>query len=493
MPAWKFSAVNRETPALHAAVCTAVLQEQMLVRGQSCIVGVSGGADSVALLHVLRALAPQWDLRLTAAHLNHCLRGQESERDQAFVRDLCAGWGIPLLTEAVAVGPLARRQGCSVEECARAERYAFFERCAAAVGADCIATAHTLSDSVETALLNLTRGTALRGLCGIPPVRFTAQGRKVIRPLIDCTRAQVEAYCAEHSLAFVTDSTNLTEAYTRNRLRHRVIPLLQEQNPAFARSMGGTMQALRADADYLDELAREALAALPAGANRYRRAPLRDLAPPLRRRVLLLLLQQRGVPVSRLRLEQLEQLLWQGGKVQLSGGWFCRCEGEWLEFLAAQDARSRSKPFAQQQLELKPPFSEAVFNVFSDKKLRIISQEYEGFEENRNSFKKVLKNALDYDKIKGIVILRQRLPGDSIALAGRGCTKSLKKLFNEAGLTERQRQRTLVLADAQGLLWVEGFGAAQTVQPGGQTRGVLLLEVLEGPGASAAEVKPPDF
>ncbi|KAA3379260.1 tRNA lysidine(34) synthetase TilS [Akkermansia muciniphila] len=169
----------------------------MLKKGDSVLVCLSGGADSVSLLSVLRQLSGPWALTLYACHLNHCLRGEEARRDEDFVRALCKEWGVPLTVGREDVGKFAKESGRSVEEAAREVRYALFAKEAGRLGAK-IATAHTLSDDVETVLFHVTRGTGLSGLCGIPPVRGN-----IIRPLLCCTRREVEAYLAEEGLSYV--------------------------------------------------------------------------------------------------------------------------------------------------------------------------------------------------------------------------------------------------------------------------------------------------
>ena len=212
-------------------------QHNMLSPGDHVVVGLSGGADSVALLHWLCGLRDELRLALTAAHVNHGLRGEESDADEAFCRKICVRWQVPIEVRRVEFAKFT-------EEAGRDARYAFF----ASLGGGRVALAHTLSDRAETFLLNVARGTSLRGLCSIPPVR----GR-IIRPLIDCTRAQVEGYCAAQGLEYRRDSTNEDNAYRRNYLRNEVLPKLG-WNPEQLRRM---FAALEADEAYLAEQAAE--------------------------------------------------------------------------------------------------------------------------------------------------------------------------------------------------------------------------------------------
>ena len=195
----------------------------MINKGDTVIAALSGGADSVALLYVLYSLKNELGFSLAACHVNHNLRGEESDGDERFVRRMCRFLDIPLYVASIKVNDL-RQKHDSLEECARRLRYEFFDSISRG---KLIATAHTASDNCETILINMVRGTALSGICGIPVKRDN-----IIRPLLYNTRGDIERYCTENSLDYVTDSTNLSDDYTRNKIRHKVVPLLREINPA---------------------------------------------------------------------------------------------------------------------------------------------------------------------------------------------------------------------------------------------------------------------
>ena len=195
-------------------VVRALQQYSMLNQGDSVIVALSGGADSVALLNVICSFKEKYNLKIYAAHLNHGIRGEEAERDENFCKILCDKLNIELFTKRINIRQLAKVQKISEELCGRNERYSFFENLSRRLNAK-IATAHTASDNAETVLFNLARGSSLGGISGILPVRDN-----IIRPLIYVTRAEVEQYCKENNLDYVTDSTNLTDDYTRNHIRH---------------------------------------------------------------------------------------------------------------------------------------------------------------------------------------------------------------------------------------------------------------------------------
>ena len=196
-------------------------ENELIAPGATLVCAVSGGKDSVCLLHVMLSLQKELSITVEAAHLNHQLRSAESDRDEAFVRNLCDSLGVRLTVSRADVLSRCKQTGESVEEAARVLRYQFFESLGKPV-----ATAHTQDDNLETVLLNLVRGTALRGLCGIPPKR----GR-IIRPMLCVSRAEVTAYLEQHALSHVEDSSNASSLPLRNRLRHEVVPLLARENP----------------------------------------------------------------------------------------------------------------------------------------------------------------------------------------------------------------------------------------------------------------------
>ena len=227
----------------------------MLPPGSTVICALSGGADSVCLLHWLLSLAAERQLRVCAAHFDHRLRGAESERDAAFAARLCESRGVTLFSGSGDASAWAAERGLGTEEAARELRYAFFEKTAAELPGSRVATAHNADDNAETLLMRLGRGSGLRGLGGIPPVRGI-----YIRPLLQTERSTILRYLRENELEWVEDSTNGEDAYTRNRLRHRVLPLLREEYPGFVRSVSACAERLREDEAYLSA---QAAALLP--------------------------------------------------------------------------------------------------------------------------------------------------------------------------------------------------------------------------------------
>ena len=218
---------------------------QMLSPNDTVVVGFSGGADSMTLLSLMNALKSEYDLNLIAAHVNHGIRGDEAQRDQDFCTEVCNNLGIRLEVLNADVPSIARERGVSEEVAGRDVRYDFFNSLAGESGK--IATAHNANDAVETMIFNLCRGTGLRGLSSIPPIRGN-----IIRPLIECTRAEIEQYITDNNLSYVTDSTNLTDEYMRNRIRHNILPELSLVNENAISNITRCIGTLRDDADYFN-------------------------------------------------------------------------------------------------------------------------------------------------------------------------------------------------------------------------------------------------
>ena len=435
-----------------------------LLSGKEVIVGFSGGADSAALLNLLwEAGAP-----VLAAHLNHGLRGEESDRDEAFVRGFCEERGIPLQVRKRDIGALARERGLGLEECGREERYAFFEElCRECSEGAQIATAHTLSDNLETMLFRLARGTSLEGLCGIPKSR----GR-IIRPLLSCTRRQVEEYCSRKGIDFVTDSTNSDEAYARNRIRAEVIPAFFEINPAAERNAGRLIQSLCMDREFLFGEAEKLLAAAKDESGRgLRLSVLQKAHGSLITRAAGGFLKEAGIPFDHAVLSGTEAIVRAGkGSVNLSGGRKLRAAAGFLKI----EAEGEETPFFSEAVVDENGAIRAEMTLPVGEILRFAVQSAEEMGFPKKIYKNDLIFCVNYDTIIGKLLFRNRLPGDRFGFPGRQGRRLLKKLYSEMGLTFHQRSEALVLADDEGILWAEHLGVSERGKPGSETKRILV-------------------
>ncbi len=392
-----------------------VRQQDMIKKGDHVICAVSGGADSVALLFGMYLLREKLCITLSAAHFNHRLRGAESDRDEAFVRELCARYDIPLTVGSTQV--VSGKKG--LEAAAREARYDFF-----ATLDGKIATAHTADDNAETILMHLVRGTGLRGLGGINPINGN-----VIRPMLMVTRQEVLAFLEEYCLHFVEDSSNKTDDFLRNRLRHRVMPLLKEENPRLAENLSQMAMELREDADALE--AEYPLPELTA---------LKAMSPALRGRMISRFLKENGVcEPERCHIHGVEALIFSekpSARVNLPGGVTIGREYDRLIVLEQRNIAEDVTLLPGTVVEL-PQWGMKV--------------SYIPAEDMINTKEIFTVNAM------GAITLRSRQAGDSLRLNAGTCT--LKKIFIDRKIPAHQRQYIPVVADERGVLGVWGIGA----------------------------------
>ncbi|MBQ9993460.1 MAG: tRNA lysidine(34) synthetase TilS, partial [Clostridia bacterium] len=287
-------------------VLSAIARYSMLEPGDKVAVGLSGGADSTALLHVLAAMREEKGIDLLAIHINHGIRGEEAMRDMTFAQELCEALCVPLTCVMHDIPAEAKRRGIGLEECGRQCRYEQFALLSGERGCK-IATAHTLSDSAETMIFNMTRGCGIGGMRGIPAVRGN-----IIRPLILCSREDIEAYCERNRLPFVTDSTNADTTYSRNRIRHDVIPSLRRINGSFLSAMERLSHSAAEDDECLRALAAERLSEAQTDGG-YIAAKLAALHPALRHRAIIEAISRRtGITPERRHIELLEGCILRG-------------------------------------------------------------------------------------------------------------------------------------------------------------------------------------
>ena len=447
------------------ALC-ALRQYSLFSQGDRIAVGVSGGADSVALLRFLAALRPQFSWDLVVCHIHHGLRGAEADRDECFVRALAEQLGLPCAVSRIDAAALALRDHISVEEAGRMARYAFFAQTAGEGGR--IATAHTLDDSIETVLMNLVRGTGLRGLCGIPRIRGN-----IVRPLLDCTRAEVEDYLGALGQPYCTDSTNLTDDYTRNRIRHDILPRLCELNPNFTGAMARMLPRLTAQQALTDCLAAQSAQQLHAACGGLSRQGLSALPESVCDRLLLRLLEQNRLPVSAAAVERMTETLRTGGKLDLAArSWFFVAQGDLAAVIYAPPGGIPPVPvpLPQEETPVILPFSPQ-----KSLKLTLCNKIVANTSEKFNI--SLLKYAIDCDRIKGYSFMRTRRPGDTFIVGKKQL--SLGEAWAAAGIPALLRPALMVLADEQGVLWAEGIGSSSRAAVTENTKQYVIIECQE--------------
>ncbi len=442
------------------------------LQGKRVIVGFSGGADSVSLLYRLVELKKELEIDLNAFHLNHCLRGEESVRDEIFVRDFCKKYSIPLKVKRLDIASLATENGLSEETCGREERYKFFSEEAGENGI--IATAHTLSDNLETVVFHMIRGTALKGLCGIPQKRGN-----IVRPIIDCSREDVEDYCYRKGLEYVNDSTNFSTDYLRNKIRMEIIPKFYEINPSADQSFMRMKNILQKEEEYLETISSDIFEKMKSD-EKFLLNPLEGKADIFYSRIAAKLLEYYDFPLDFQNVERISSLLKnKKGRQQMNDEFYLSADGEKL-FIESELPKI---PFFEKEIDIEDnlKFEVEYFEKFKDKilkkerKLKILVLD----KKEDIDFKKVYKNllifALDYDTIIGKLSFRQKKEGDKIKVYRRNGTKSLKKLFNEKKINLIDRHKILVVCDNQDIMAIESIGVGERNAITEKTRKVLLI------------------
>ena len=437
-----------------------ILREQLLPRGSHVVLGLSGGADSVCLLQVLTVLKESLALTLTAVHVHHGIRGGEADGDAAFAEAFCRERGVACRTFYADVPAIAAEGGFSEEEAGRRVRYDYFRQVRDAVGADVIATAHHRDDQTETVLLNLCRGSSLRGLTGMRPA-----GHGIIRPLLSVTRAEIEDYLKTQGLSWREDRTNHEMAYTRNRMRGRVLPMLREEiNGGTDLHVARTADLLTDVMDYIDGMAGEAArrvldeTGLDEGYLILREEAFGGLHKVLQREVIRLAFETLSGSAKDLTMTHIEQIRLLCEKPvgkRLTLPYDLRAvkgEGEILLGRAGspalrQDEMPQGQPFEQPPelvlLEVSVPEAVRPALLKDDK----------AFQNPENPYTKWI----DYDTIKDRLIFRKRREGDYMVIAG-GRRKKLRRILIDDKISARRRDALWLLCDGDHVIWIPETG-----------------------------------
>ncbi len=454
----------------------------MLEKGDTVIVGVSGGADSVCLISVLSELKDSMALTLVCAHVNHMFR-ETALRDEQYVQELCARLEIPCHVKRVDVKALAEEAKMSFEEAGRKVRYSFFEELKEEYGEAKIAVAHNKGDCAETMLFHLFRGSHLKGLGGISPVNGC-----VIRPLLDVERDEIEAYLQAKGIAWQTDETNASTEYARNYIRHEILPAADKLCTGVERRLAETASALRETEDYMEERTKEAMIQYCEsrdGGIYISEALTTKEHTVIVSRVLYRALEQISgvakdlgkVHVQDLRglidLQLGRQISLPGGVVayRSAGGILVRKESNVMTVQGGcmTDVHQNVEVATDSRASVAAGVSTAI-GLLSNKDLEageVVQFELEGLGnvrarilinyELKNIPQKTYTKWFDYDKIIKCAVFRKRMEGDYLTINEEGGRKKLKEYFIQEKIPSYKRDEIWILADDQHIIWVPGF------------------------------------
>lgn len=408
-------------------VWKAIKDFKMLENTNCVIIGVSGGIDSVCLLHFFYKNLS--NLKIIAVHIDHNIRGEEGHRDAKFVEKLCKSWKIEFILGSFNVVEICKIEKKGIEETARKVRYKFFHEVSKKNSAK-VATAHTLSDNLETVIFNFIRGSGLNGISGIPPAK-----ENLIRPFIYITRQEIESYAKKNNLNYVIDSTNLSDLYSRNKIRHFIIPRMREINDLFEENAGRCIEQLRKENEFLNSVSKKEFLNINFNAEKIKILPI-----VIRNRVLKLILSKFDNNIEYKHIHLANRLL----------------DGQINSFNLSKNR----KVFIRSDVI---SCSELNNNDISEKKFYISKVDRDNFKEEFVKNPEVLfslKNDISHYEF------RTRKQGDIFHLPRRNCSKSLKKLFNEFKIPVCRRYKLAILEDkiSHEIVWIESIGVSKNYE-----------------------------
>ena len=452
-----------------------ITRYSMFQPGQRVGVAVSGGADSVCLLHVLRELAPRWDLRLTVLHLDHKLRGEESREDAAFVRDMAASAGLPFEFGETDVAAICRQTGENLEQAGRAARLEFFRGFLKAGALDRVALGHTRSDQAETVLFRFLRGSGTAGLAGVRPVT----GDGIVRPLLEIERPEIEQYLRDRGIAWRIDSTNASRTFARNRIRHELLPALtRDWNPALTETLAHTADWAQAEEAYWDtELARLASEhlVLEPPAVLLRVGALAGLQLAAARRLIRRALEIAKGDLRGIGFEHLAEVLdlassVEGhGRIQIPGLDIFR-SFEWLRIAPPAANNLESRNYC-----LPLPVPGAVRLPGQNYVIHAELLENTPVTEMSDTVYNENVRCLDWNRISGSLEVRNWRPGDQYQPEGRTGAEKIKVLFHQAKVPLWERRHWPVVTSGSVILWARRFGPAAGFVSSSGTNPVLSI------------------
>ena len=417
-------------------VLKTVKKYNMLSKGDRVLIGVSGGADSIALLEFFVSVKEKYDLDICVAHIEHGIRGEDSVNDAEFVKNYCKKLGVNFYLKTIDAPNLAKKAKMGVEEYSRMARYDFFNT----IECDKIATAHNLTDNIETLLFRLARGTGLKGACSIPAVR-----EKIIRPFIEVSSGEIRKWCNDNNIPYRVDCTNSDSAYSRNLIRLEILPLFEKLNANYQDNIENFISDVNEDYAFIDNYVKSIYPKIVKN-NEIDLPKLNELDLSIKKRILIMFFDENGYSLNRIHLQSVIDITLKSGKTQIKENVFAIC------------AKGKIRLAKFNDLNKKDEFVTKILNIdeFKDKNIDFYC---------------------DCDKIVGNIIIRAKQAGDRIKPAGRNVSKTLKKLLNESAYRIEKRDKKIVVCDDLGIVGVIGLCADERVKVDCNTAKILTIKL----------------
>jgi len=459
--------------------------------GDKILVGVSGGPDSVALLLGLSQLAPRLGVSLIAAHLNHGLRGREADRDEDFVRDLARRLKISVVTKKINLKPRLPNGSGSIEETARKERYAFLVSVAGRKECRKVAVGHILDDNAETVVMNLVRGSGVKGLGGIPPHRALNDKIELIRPLIEVSREEVLKFLKENHQSYRTDSTNTDTIFRRNKIRHELIPLLKgDYNPRIVETLSDTAAVMRSADEYLESEVRRLLASVVrarSGCFAIKQRLIKSMHPFMRKEIIRRLVKENfGINIELHRLDEVNNFIEtsRAGTIHVSDS--VKITKEYSD-MVVRKAEPVEEDFVKR---LRVPGKIMLGFFGTQLNLELVEHELSGtgpghvdvsfpevWEKIRNGNQVILEEVFDADKFDHEqVMVRNRRRGDKYRPIGFGHSKSIKTIMIDEKIPVSLRSKIPLLINGDEIVWLIGYRINENYKITRETRTVLKVQ-----------------
>ena len=417
-------------------VLKTVKKYNMLSKGDRVLIGVSGGADSIALLEFFVSVKEKYDLDICVAHIEHGIRGEDSVNDAEFVKNYCKKLGVNFYLKTIDAPNLAKKAKMGVEEYSRMARYDFFNT----IECDKIATAHNLTDNIETLLFRLARGTGLKGACSIPAVR-----EKIIRPFIEVSSGEIRKWCNDNNIPYRVDCTNSDSAYSRNLIRLEILPLFEKLNANYQDNIENFISDVNEDYAFIDNYVKSIYPKIVKN-NEIDLPKLNELDLSIKKRILIMFFDENGYSLNRIHLQSVIDITLKSGKTQIKENVFAISDKGKIRLAKFND------------LNKKDEFVTKILNIdeFKDKNIDFYC---------------------DCDKIVGNIIIRAKQAGDRIKPAGRNVSKTLKKLLNESAYRIEKRDKKIVVCDDLGIVGVIGLCADERVKVDCNTAKILTIKL----------------
>jgi tRNA(Ile)-lysidine synthase len=467
--------------SLEQKVLAYIREKKLVSPGERLVVAVSGGPDSVCLLHILSGLCKELDIELHVAHLNHRLRGKESDADAKYVAGLAKRLGIPATVASRDVKSYQKQHRLSLEEAAREVRYNFLAGVAGEVGAMRAAIGHTADDHIETMLMHLIRGSGIKGLRGLLPIsRWKSSGNSltIIRPLLELSRQETTAYCRQHNLKPRTDTSNLSTEPFRNRVRHHLLPELRKYNPQIAQALLRLARTAADDLDFIETEARRLLNDIVSAEKNsivIKKKGFLALPPALKRQLLRNSIESLLGSLKDFEAGHIEDIIEAlekpAGKI-IGLPFGLNFTIEYDRYVLSPDSLSLCPfPALESEIELKIP-GKTIFSGWEIDASTVKQSAVKARGREANDF----SACFDFDRVGKILTVRRRLPGDRFQPLGMEQPKKLNIFMIDARIPQAWRRRIPIVCSTDIILWVVGWRIDERYKVRPDTKNVLRLE-----------------